>query len=121
MKTKKVFALLMAGLLALNATGISVLAETEENDSTETTEENALDPEDDFDGGGKKIRVGLSWEEMQSSINQAWQDYFMKYSEEYGKKHNCTFDCRRWRSVKRTVQYSGSDQSGSGLYCCMGR
>ena len=51
MKTKKVFALLMAGLLALNATGISVLAETEENDSTETTEENALDPEDDFDGG----------------------------------------------------------------------
>ena len=92
MKTKKVFALLMAGLLALNATGISVLAETEENDSTETTEENALDPEDDFDGGGKKIRVGLSWEEMQSSINQAWQDYFMKYSEEYGKKHNCTFD-----------------------------
>lgn len=38
MKTKKVFALLMAGLLALNATGISVLAETEENDSTETTE-----------------------------------------------------------------------------------
>ena len=29
---------------------------------------------------------------MQSSINQAWQDYFMKYSEEYGKKHNCTFD-----------------------------
>ena len=29
MKTKKVFALLMAGLLALNATGISVLAETE--------------------------------------------------------------------------------------------
>ena len=32
MKTKKVFALLMAGLLALNATGISVLAETEEND-----------------------------------------------------------------------------------------
>lgn len=87
MKTKKVFALLMAGLLALNATGISVLAETEENDSTETTEENALDPEDDFDGGGKKIRVGLSWEEMQSSINQAWQDYFMKYSEEYGKKH----------------------------------
>ena len=35
MKTKKVFALLMAGLLALNATGISVLAETEENDSTE--------------------------------------------------------------------------------------
>ena len=52
MKTKKVFALLMAGLLALNATGISVLAETEENDSTETTEENALAAEDDFDGGG---------------------------------------------------------------------
>lgn len=60
MKTKKVFALLMAGLFSIKCDRYFVLAETEENDSTETTEENALDPEDDFDGGGKKIRVGLS-------------------------------------------------------------
>ena len=78
-------------------TPVETEAPAAEGEIPEAGEETAkevseLNPEDDFDGGGKVIRVGLSWEELQSSINQAWQDYFMKYSEEYGKAHNCSFE-----------------------------
>lgn len=77
---------------APSETGAAAEEETPAAGGETAAEVSELNPEDDFDGGGKVIRVGLSWEELQSSINQAWQDYFMTYSEEYGKAHNCSFD-----------------------------
>jgi ABC-type sugar transport system substrate-binding protein len=47
-------------------------------------------------GNVKTIKVGLSWHTRQSAIVQAWEDYFKKYSEEYGAKNGLNF---QWNVV----------------------
>lgn len=83
MKTmKKICRVLLAGVLVISmAIGLCGCG-GEKSDTASLESAN----------GAKKIRVGLSWFELQSSINQAWQDYFKQYGEEYGKEHNLEFE-----------------------------
>ena len=43
-------------------------------------------------GNSDTIRVGLSWHSRQSAIVQAWEDYFIKYSKEYGLENGLKFE-----------------------------
>lgn len=92
MKRRWMSILLSAALVGgLTGNAASVWA-SDAQETEASGEAVTLNPEDDFDAEGKKIRVGLSWQEMQSSINQAWQDYFQEYSKTYGEAHNCEFE-----------------------------
>lgn len=40
----------------------------------------------------RKVRVGLSWNEKLHSLIQAWEDYMIQYSKEYGKEKGLEFE-----------------------------
>ncbi|MGC8778452.1 MAG: sugar ABC transporter substrate-binding protein, partial [Candidatus Caldatribacteriaceae bacterium] len=43
-------------------------------------------------GEVRKVRVGLSWNEKLHSLIQAWEDYMIQYSKEYGKEKGLEFE-----------------------------
>ncbi|MGQ9623694.1 MAG: sugar ABC transporter substrate-binding protein [Candidatus Caldatribacteriaceae bacterium] len=43
-------------------------------------------------GETKKVKIGLSWNEKLHSLIQAWEDYMVKYSKEYGKEKGLEFE-----------------------------